>query len=305
MQKVIRYIKDYSTTLNKKIFFISLAVTGFLVFLNYRFRPAALFLPGPHSVLKDLAYHFVLFLFAFLFVYVLYRVILKENCFKEPGFLFLSSMAALLFAIKVNTTLPVDFFRGPAGASYWDAVLYWPIRLLLIALMLFFLRDKNDRSFYGLFRKAPDIRIYFLMLLIMIPLILFASTRPDFLATYPKMKIIEPFIMSSGHHWIYRLIFELSYGTDFISIELFFRGFLIFSFSRYAGKNAILPMACFYCTIHFGKPLFECISSFWGGLLLGIISYNTRSVTGGLIVHLGLAWMMEWGGWLGNHFFDK
>jgi hypothetical protein len=58
-------------------------------------------------------------------------------------------------------------------------------------------------------------------------------------------------------------------------------------------------VACFYCTIHFGKPPGEAISSFWGGLLLGIISYNTKSIWGGLIVHLGIAWMMEAGSWLG------
>ena len=49
----------------------------------------------------------------------------------------------------------------------------------------------------------------------------------------------------------------------------------------------------------FGKPLGEDISSFWCGLLLGIISYNTQSIWGGLIVHLGIAWLMEAGSWLG------
>ena len=43
----------------------------------------------------------------------------------------------------------------------------------------------------------------------------------------------------------------------------------------------------------------EAISSFFGGLLLGIVSYNTGSILGGLLVHLGIAWMMEIGGFLG------
>jgi hypothetical protein len=59
-------------------------------------------------------------------------------------------------------------------------------------------------------------------------------------------------------------------------------------------------MAAFYCTIHFGKPLGECISSYFGGMVLGVLAYRTRSILGGLIVHLGLAWMMELGGWLGH-----
>jgi len=100
--------------------------------------------------------------------------------------------------------------------------------------------------------------------------------------------------------WLHKLLFELSYGSDFFSIEIFFRGFLILAFIKWVGKDAILPMACFYCTIHFGKPLGECISSYFGGLLLGIIVYNTRSMFGGLMIHLGIAWLMEIGGYLGN-----
>ncbi|MES1160611.1 MAG: CPBP family glutamic-type intramembrane protease [Bacteroidota bacterium] len=90
---------------------------------------------------------------------------------------------------------------------------------------------------------------------------------------------------------------------DFLSIELFFRGLLVIGLARYAGEYVLLPMAAFYCTIHFGKPLGECISSFFGGLALGVIALRTRSILGGLIVHLGLAWLMELGGWLGAYYF--
>jgi hypothetical protein len=74
---------------------------------------------------------------------------------------------------------------------------------------------------------------------------------------------------------------------------------------QYAGKDCILPMALFYCTIHFGKPLGECISSYFGGIILGVVIYNTRTIFGGLIVHLGIAWLMELGGYLGNLAFHS
>src|SRR5690606_26463297 len=99
---------------------------------------------------------------------------------------------------------------------------------------------------------------------------------------------------------VFQLLYEISYGIDFVTIELFFRGFLIFGFVRYAGVAVLLPMATFYCSIHFGKPLFKYISSFFGGLLLGMIAHKTQSIAGGLAVHLGVAWMMEAGGYLGN-----
>ena len=68
---------------------------------------------------------------------------------------------------------------------------------------------------------------------------------------------------------------------------------------KICGKHCIIPVACFYCTIHFGKPMGEAISSFFGGMLLGIVSFNTGSIWGGLMVHLGIAWLMEIGGWIG------
>ena len=145
-------------------------------------------------------------------------------------------------------------------------------------------------------------RPYLLMLLIMMPLIAAASTQPDFLAMYPKLKLITDVSVVNRLTWWQKLLFELSYGSDFITIELFFRGFLIIAFMKWAGRDAILPMACFYCTIHFGKPLGECISSYFGGMILGIIVYHTRSILGGLMVHLGIAWMMEIGGYIGNAF---
>jgi hypothetical protein len=134
----------------------------------------------------------------------------------------------------------------------------------------------------------------------MLPLIAAASMQPDFLAMYPKLKLIAEVYNETDLHWWHKLLFELSYGSDFIGIELFFRGFLILAFIKWTGKDAILPMACFYCTIHFGKPLGECISSYFGGLILGIVVYNTRSILGGLMVHLGIAWLMEIGGFIGN-----
>ena len=89
-------------------------------------------------------------------------------------------------------------------------------------------------------------------------------------------------------------------SLTFCLLIFFFRGFLVLAFMKWVGEDAILPMAVFYCTIHFGKPIGECISSFFGGLLLGIITFNTRSIIGGLIVHLGIAWLMELGGYIGN-----
>ena len=132
-----------------------------------------------------------------------------------------------------------------------------------------------------------------MLLLCAIPLLVIAAATSDFQQTYPKVKNIAFILPHTQHDFVSQIVYELSYGTDFLTIESFFRGFLILAFVRYAGRDAILPMAAFYCTIHFGKPLFECITSYLGGIMLGVIVYNTRSIWGGLIVHLGMAWLMD------------
>jgi membrane protease YdiL (CAAX protease family) len=115
----------------------------------------------------------------------------------------------------------------------------------------------------------------------------------DFQSMYPKVKNIAFIYPHTSADFLCMLAFEFSYGIDFLTIEAFFRGFVVLAFARYVGKDAILPMAAFYCAIHFGKPLFECITSYIGGIMLGVIVYNTKSIWGGLIVHLGMAWLLE------------
>jgi hypothetical protein len=178
---------------------------------------------------------------------------------------------------------------------------YWPFKLIIVTLLLVLVWKIFDREqpFYGMNWKGFSLKPYFMMLLIMIPLIAAASTQHDFLTVYPKLKRID-YLLAGGNTGWKKLLYELSYGSDFFTIELFFRGFLVLAFMKWAGKDAILPMALFYCTIHFGKPLGECISSFFGGIILGVVTYHTRSIFGGLIVHLGIAWLMELGGYIGR-----
>jgi len=168
---------------------------------------------------------------------------------------------------------------------------------MIPVILLWYIKDRKNQPFYGI-KRTGHLSPYLLMLLIMVPVVALASTQQDFLSMYPRAHVIVG-LHPPPSRWQY-LLYELCYGFDFVSIEFFFRGFLILSLASICGPRCILPVACFYCTIHFGKPMGEAISSFWGGLLLGIVSFNTQSIWGGLMVHLGIAWLMEAGGWLGR-----
>jgi hypothetical protein len=294
MRQLTRYFVDYFRDQHKPVLITTTLVTALLVTGNYTLGVNATFAQYPF-LLRTTAYFF-LFAFAFSSAYLLQLLNADTKLFATRYFFLLLIAAPLLFALKVSFNgIPalVNQMQYPWDEYYWT-ILKWPLKCLLVItgiLMLVFVVNSRP-GLPGLNYKV-QLSPYFLLILLMIPLILLAATNPDFLRTYPKVKNIDFILPYTGIAWPYQLFFELSYGLDFFTIELFFRGFLVLCFIRFAGKEAILPMAVFYCTIHFGKPLGECITSYFGGILLGVVTYHTGSIYGGLVVHLGIAWMME------------
>ncbi|MDB5242239.1 MAG: hypothetical protein JWP57_2864 [Spirosoma sp.] len=165
---------------------------------------------------------------------------------------------------------------------------------IVLPLFLFYkLVDRQPSSFYGMTPKRKGLVLYALMLALMVPLITLASFQPDFLASYPTYKDTGANEIFNVPEWVTALVYELCYGWDFVPTELMFRGFLVIGMSRVLGRGAILPMVVWYCCIHFGRPLGEAVSSVFGGYLLGVLALSTRSIWGGLLIHIGIAWGME------------
>lgn len=301
MKQLLNDIWKYYYGLDKKYFALTVLFTAGLIFLNYFFGIDDRIIRQDAFAVSFFS-RWGIFLAAFSLPYYFYQLINHKNYFKDPLFIFLLISAPAFFAFKTSFSISIPFTNNANWNDYWNQVIYWPMLLVILIAFLFIIWKKYyaDDTFFGTTTRNFTWEPYLLMLLFMLPLIAAASTQADFLAMYPKLQLITGAYHDTGITWWHKLLFELSYGSDFISIELFFRGFLVLAFIKWAGKDAILPMACFYCTIHFGKPLAECISSFFGGMLLGIVVFHTRSILGGLIVHLGIAWLMEIGGYIGN-----
>ena len=170
--------------------------------------------------------------------------------------------------------------------------------LMLVYLML---EHEKPRTFYGLALKRFDPKPYFVLLGISVVFIGIGSFFGDIQDYYPRFQHSGGTRFAERHdlpEWLTVLSYELAYGSDFVSVEVFFRGFLIHAFVKFFGGYAVLPMIASYAFLHFGKPLTEAISSVFGGYILGIISYYSRNVWGGIIIHIGVAWAMEFFGYL-------
>jgi len=299
MKLLLNYLKRYFYETNKLVLILVSLLTAILIFFNYYYGVDQ-WISNKRSLIFSVIGRYIVFLIAFGLPYLLYALIAKRKYFSHRSFNIVLLIAPLIFSLKAAFNITFHFSDDRSINTYWNHVFYWPVLLCIVSIFLFTLWKMfdSDQPFYGTTTKNINWKPYCLMLLIMLPLVAAAATQPDFLAIYPKLKLITG--INTDVSWCQKILFELSYGSDFIGIELFFRGFLILAFIKWAGKDAILPMACFYCTIHFGKPLGECISSYFGGLVLGIVVANTKSIWGGLMVHLGIAWLMELGGYIGG-----
>lgn len=167
------------------------------------------------------------------------------------------------------------------------------VTVIIPLFILYFLTKSFKPELYGFRLNGAKVGPYLWLIVFMIPLIYIASFQPDFLETYPTYVDRQEYVHLEMEKWQTAGIYELCYGFDFISVELFFRGFLVVGLSRFVGKDAILVMVALYCALHFGKPAGEAISSIFGGYILGILAFRSRNIFGGLIAHLGVAWGME------------
>lgn len=303
MTVVFRYIREfYQKEFDLYYFLLILLLVGTGIYLNYWHFLEARYVAGGLTKWSDFWGYYFLYFIPFAAGFFLQLFFFKDcSYFKHPWFWIILLLAPAFFSFRVNFDLHqpiINKIWSGDEQEFWLRSLNWVVRVFVVLIPVFILwliKDKSNQPFYGT-RVLKQAKPYLTMLLIMVPLIALASTQNDFLQMYPKAKVIDQLVLSPKKG--YYLLYECCYGFDFISIEFFFRGFLILSLAKICGTRCIIPVACFYCTIHFGKPMGEAISSFWGGLILGIISYNTRSIWGGLIVHLGIAWLMETGSWL-------
>ena len=296
MKEIVLYLRNYYRELNKTVFVLTTLLVAIFVTLNYSTGIDSSIKSFESPAIRLLAF-FLLYAFVFTTCYGIHFIITGGIIPYQNSFFLLLALCPLIFAAKTSLNLS-DFFNDEVLANPWtkflQIVLNWPLKCALVMLVIYgiWTRQDYEKPVAGL-NRVFNWKPYLLLLFCALPLLAISISMNDFQTTYPKAKNIAFIYPLTQNDFFYTLLYEIAYGTDFLTIEAFFRGFVVLAFVRYAGKDAILPMAAFYCAIHFGKPLFECITSYIGGIMLGVIVYNTKSIWGGLIVHLGMAWLME------------
>jgi membrane protease YdiL (CAAX protease family) len=169
--------------------------------------------------------------------------------------------------------------------SVWQFITYVIIPVLVVKLVL-----RQRLRDYGL-KLRGLLRFWWLyaaMYLTILPAVIFVSYTAAFQNTYPFYRL-QP----DEHLWPRFCIWQCFYALQFISLEFFFRGFMVHGTKRQLGIYSIFVMMIPYCMIHFGKPLLETLGAIIAGIVLGFMSLKTRSIWLGAASHISVALTMD------------
>ena len=185
-------------------------------------------------------------------------------------------------------------FPGPGMDRWWElrSFVWWAgwrvfgyVVIPLIAIAC--LPGERIRDYHlspkGFFRHLV---IYVGLFLLVLPVVFLASRTQEFRDTYP-------FYRAANRSQLDLWTWELIYAAQFMALEFFFRGFLLQGLRKAFGANAVFVMIVPYCMIHYGKPMAETFGAIVAGLVLGSLAMRTRSIWGGVLIHVGVAITMD------------
>ena len=178
-----------------------------------------------------------------------------------------------------------DFYRL-YGHAWWGFVHL--LGYALIPMMVVKWGFKQSIGDYGWQFGAvrEHLKWYVFLAGLILIFLTFASFRPDFQTHYP-------FYHYAFRSWVDFLGWELIYIIQFISLEFFFRGFIVNGLRPYFGSSAVYIMCLPYLMIHFPKPWLEASGAIFFGLFLGMLALRSRSIWGGVGVHVTIAVSMD------------
>lgn len=269
----LNYCFDFYTLVMRSTFYSNDSLWAYPLFYTFIYFAAAipvLFFQKDYKTLRD--YRFYLKSLVFIAIYGVSVGYFQYRKWDFPSLLSIEKS----FLIRIISQLKSVVLIG-----------------VPLVLMKLFVDKKKVSGLYGLSRNTEHLNAYVFLLLLLLPFLVVTSFTPDFVEAYPRFRPWFYNDIFGLPTWVSTLIFEASYSMDFVMTELFFRGALVIGMTAILGPKAVLPMVAFYAAIHFGKPLLETVSSIFGGYILGVLAYQTKHIWGGVIVHIGIALIME------------
>ncbi len=204
-------------------------------------------------------------------------------------------LLTLQFKGKSNYWIQMEFVRNMAsnflelqfvGQAAWALTTFVLFGVLPFLVATLVLKMKPSEFGFNAEGFLKHIGVYLLFFAFMAPLIWLASKDPVFQKTYPFAQLAK-----DRGIWFWR--WQVFYFLQFCGLEMFFRGFMVFTLERRFGLHSIFVMTIPYAMIHLHKPMPEAFGAIFAGIILGYMALKTRSFYGGIVLHYAVALTMD------------
>jgi hypothetical protein len=218
----------------------------------------------------------------------------------DARFIVVSSMVLLILFLGFGRSdtyravfeeyVPKDARTPLLGFAYF-ATCSVLLRLVIPYLLVRFKLRQPAREYGYVVRGGTQWRwVYVALFVFMVPLVIWASTLPDFQASYPQTRGVI-----AGNEVSFRLfvLYHAAYFMMFLSGESFWRGYMTFGLGRDLDIAALPWMVMMYSIGHYAKPILEVNGSIIAGFVLGYLALRHRSFFLGALLHWSIALTMD------------
>ena len=175
----------------------------------------------------------------------------------------------VVFVTIVSTLLMMtDRYHDFFATKYWDRFFLY---LIIPLILIFVVFRENPREYGFSFGEWKLGLIYTLLgILLMTPIIYFLGHGNTSMQQYYQRFIL-------GLPWTTFL--------DLFGWEFLFRGWILFTYARKFGPEALWLQAVPFALAHIGKPEVETLSTIFGGFAFGWIAWRTKSFLYPFLIH--------------------
>jgi len=233
MQEIFIYLRNYFREWNTQVGLFTSLIVSALIITNYTTGIEHVIRSFDSPPLRLLSF-FLLYAFIFSVSYGILFMFSDNTIHNKRHFVFLLLMCPLLFAAKVSFDFSSLFnYTGLSDPwiRHWKLIVNWPLKCLFILASIYavWMASGYEKPVAGM-NQNFNWKPYLLLLLCAVPLVIVAAATSDFQHTYPKVKNIAFIFPYTQYDFVSQFAYELSYATDFLTIESFFRGFLVLAF---------------------------------------------------------------------------
>jgi membrane protease YdiL (CAAX protease family) len=173
----------------------------------------------------------------------------------------------VLVTIVSTLLLIVDAYQSLTPYKTLDRVILYLIVPILIIIIIF----REDPAVYGFTFGdwKTGLILTFICILLIAP-ILWLTAHGGAMKDYYKSQV-------SGLPW--------NTFIDLFGWEFFFRGFILFTYIRKFGAEALWLQAVPFALAHISKPEVEALSTIFGGFAFAWVAYRTRSFLYPFLIH--------------------